>query len=68
MRKIRYKNQFGDMELDVEEQFVNYIAFKNGIDVSSITDSDILRFFNLASTTALDKAAAEYVAINGEDT
>lgn len=68
MRKIRYKNQFGDMELDVEDLFVNYIARRNGIDICAITDADILRFFNLASTTALDKAAAEYVAINGKDT
>lgn len=68
MRKIKYDNQFGEMELEVQDQFVSYIASRNGVQLEELTDTDILVFFNLVSNVALDRAAAEYVETNGTNT
>lgn len=68
MRKIRYQTQAGNMEVEVAEDFVSLIARRKGVQIEAISDDDILGFFNIATSTALDRAAAEYVADNGTNT
>ena len=68
MRSIKYSTDHGEMELSVEESFLALIARRNGIPVSTVSDHMILQFFDIASSTALDRAADGYVASDGSST
>ena len=56
------------MQLEVTNELETYIAKRNGIPDSAVTDSMIVRFFREASDLAFRKATSEYVEDNGKNT
>ena len=68
MRKIKFQTDAGVIEIEAAEALVEKVAMRNGITPAAVSDKMILRFFHDASDTALGRAVAEYLALDGTDT
>lgn len=68
MRSINLQTADGDMQLEVTNELETYIAKRNGIPDSAVTDSMIVMFFREASDVAFRKATSEYIEDNGKNT
>lgn len=68
MRNIKYDTNLGEMEISVEEAFIKLIARRHGIPSSSVSDHMVLQFFDLVSSTAIDRAVDGYVVSDGTNT
>ena len=64
MRKINYKADIGELEIEVSNELFNIIAKRENISPDLVSDDMVVRFLNLATNVAFDRADAEYVASN----
>lgn len=67
MRKITFKTEKGDIEIEASSELIARIARRSGLPDNAVSDMMVLKFLQEASDGALKKASTEYLDSDGKN-